>query len=108
MLPIRKAMDEYLPARYLSLPRKPPRSSLTSMDKGEELLWFSAIPVIPSNESAGKVLLCLKREEPSDYESTNGIEGAWVFHRKPARACMGLNYIGTPFGGIAPDHWVRH
>ncbi|RLB27213.1 MAG: hypothetical protein DRG87_11965 [Deltaproteobacteria bacterium] len=43
-------------------------------------------PLITSNELAGKVLLCLQREEPPDYESTNGIEGAWVFNRKPARA----------------------
>ena len=76
------------------------------MDKGEEALSSSAIPAWPSNEPDGKVTPRLKREEPPDYESTNGIEGAWVFYRKPARQCMGLNCIGIPFSGVAPDHRV--
>jgi hypothetical protein len=78
------------------------------MGRGGEALSASANPACTSSEVAAKLPPRLKREEPPDYESTNGREGAWVFNRKPARECLGLNCIGVPFDGVPLDHEDWH
>jgi hypothetical protein len=97
-------MDEYAPTFQVSdlpIPKEPPSSSLGSMDKGEKLFHIQRYPCIHQAPLKGPETS--ENKGAPGYESTNGIEGAWVFNRKPARECMGLKCIGIPFGGGAPD-----
>jgi hypothetical protein len=53
---------------------------------------------------AGEVLHYTKRDKPPGYESSSGIEGAWLFSKKPAIRCLGLTSIGMPHENSVPVH----